>query len=80
MKLLLDEMYSGLREYFEVLGWNVIYRTRSRPPGRKRPHRGRIRLQKQFTPNNPRPKTRRTNEPQRRQIRAYLKRPDCQNS
>ncbi|WGM90108.1 MAG: DUF5615 family PIN-like protein [Candidatus Bathyarchaeota archaeon] len=24
MKILLDEMYSGLREYFEVLGWNVI--------------------------------------------------------
>lgn len=24
MKLLLDEMYAGLREYFEVLGWNVL--------------------------------------------------------
>jgi len=24
LKLLLDEMYSGLREYFEVLGWNVM--------------------------------------------------------
>jgi len=24
MKILLDEMYSGLREYFEVLGWDVI--------------------------------------------------------
>ena len=23
MKLLLDEMYSGLREHFEVLGWEV---------------------------------------------------------
>ncbi len=22
-KLLLDEMYTGLREYFEILGWNV---------------------------------------------------------
>ena len=24
MKILLDEMYSGLKEYFEILGWNVI--------------------------------------------------------
>ena len=24
LKLLLDEMYSGLREYFEVLGWTVM--------------------------------------------------------
>ena len=24
MKILLDEMYAGLREYFEILGWNVI--------------------------------------------------------
>jgi len=24
LKLLLDEMYSGLKEYFEVLGWNVV--------------------------------------------------------
>jgi len=24
VKILLDEMYSGLREYFEVLGWDVI--------------------------------------------------------
>lgn len=24
MKILLDEMYSGLKEYFEVLGWNVM--------------------------------------------------------
>ena len=24
MKILLDEMYSGLREYFEVLGWDVV--------------------------------------------------------
>ncbi len=24
MKLLLDEMYSGLREYFETLGWDVM--------------------------------------------------------
>ena len=24
MKILLDEMYSGLLEYFEVLGWDVI--------------------------------------------------------
>ncbi|MGD8544562.1 MAG: DUF5615 family PIN-like protein [Candidatus Bathyarchaeota archaeon] len=24
MKLLLDEMYSGLKEYFEVLGWDVV--------------------------------------------------------
>ena len=24
MKLLLDEMYSGLTEYFEVLGWDVV--------------------------------------------------------
>lgn len=24
MKLLLDEMYSGLKEYFEILGWNVL--------------------------------------------------------
>ncbi len=24
MKLLLDEMYAGLREYFEILGWNVL--------------------------------------------------------
>ena len=23
MKLLLDEMYAGLKEYFEVLGWKV---------------------------------------------------------
>ena len=23
MKLLLDEMYSGLKEYFEILGWEV---------------------------------------------------------
>ena len=23
MKLLLDEMYAGLKEYFEILGWNV---------------------------------------------------------
>ncbi len=23
-KLLLDEMYSGLKEYFELLGWNVL--------------------------------------------------------
>lgn len=23
MKLLLDEMYSGLKEYFEILGWKV---------------------------------------------------------
>lgn len=24
MKLLLDEMYAGLREYFETLGWTVV--------------------------------------------------------
>jgi predicted nuclease of predicted toxin-antitoxin system len=24
MKLLLDEMYSGLKDYFEVMGWDVI--------------------------------------------------------
>ena len=24
MKLLLDEMYAGLKEYFEILGWDVI--------------------------------------------------------
>ena len=24
MKLLLDEMYAGLKEYFEILGWEVI--------------------------------------------------------
>lgn len=24
MKILLDEMYAGLREYFEILGWDVI--------------------------------------------------------
>ena len=24
MKILLDEMYAGLREYFEILGWNVL--------------------------------------------------------
>ncbi|MEM3162619.1 MAG: DUF5615 family PIN-like protein [Candidatus Bathyarchaeia archaeon] len=24
MKLLLDEMFSGLKEYFEILGWKVI--------------------------------------------------------
>ena len=24
MKLLLDEMYAGLREYFEILGWEVL--------------------------------------------------------
>ena len=24
MKLLLDEMYTGLREYFEILGWDVV--------------------------------------------------------
>ena len=24
MKLLLDEMYSGLKEYFETLGYNVV--------------------------------------------------------
>ena len=24
LKLLLDEMYSGLKEYFETLGWNVL--------------------------------------------------------
>ena len=24
LKLLLDEMYAGLNEYFEILGWNVI--------------------------------------------------------
>ena len=24
MKLLLDEMYAGLKEYFEVLGWDVL--------------------------------------------------------
>ena len=24
MKLLLDEMYAGLREYFETLGWEVV--------------------------------------------------------
>ena len=24
LKLLLDEMYSGLKEYFESLGWNVL--------------------------------------------------------
>ena len=24
MKLLLDEMYSGLKEYFETLGWSVL--------------------------------------------------------
>ena len=24
MKLLLDEMYSGLKEYFETLGWDVL--------------------------------------------------------
>jgi predicted nuclease of predicted toxin-antitoxin system len=23
MKILLDEMYAGLKEYFETLGWNV---------------------------------------------------------
>ncbi|HVP92234.1 MAG TPA: DUF5615 family PIN-like protein [Acidobacteriota bacterium] len=24
MKILLDEMYAGLREYFETLGWEVL--------------------------------------------------------
>lgn len=24
MKLLLDEMYAGLKEYFEMLGWKVV--------------------------------------------------------
>ncbi|UCE15651.1 MAG: DUF5615 family PIN-like protein [Candidatus Bathyarchaeota archaeon] len=24
MKILLDEMYAGLKEYFEVLGWTVL--------------------------------------------------------
>jgi len=24
VKLLLDEMYAGLKEYFEILGWDVI--------------------------------------------------------
>ncbi len=24
MKLLLDEMYAGLKEYFETLGWEVV--------------------------------------------------------
>ena len=24
MKLLLDEMYAGLKEYFEILGWEVM--------------------------------------------------------
>ena len=24
MKILLDEMYAGLKEYFETLGWNVL--------------------------------------------------------
>ncbi|MCP8309181.1 MAG: DUF5615 family PIN-like protein [archaeon] len=24
MRLLLDEMYSGLKEYFETLGWDVL--------------------------------------------------------
>lgn len=24
LKILLDEMYSGLKEYFEILGWNVL--------------------------------------------------------
>ena len=24
MRLLLDEMYAGLKEYFEILGWNVV--------------------------------------------------------
>ena len=24
MKLLLDEMYAGLKEYFEILGWDVM--------------------------------------------------------
>ncbi len=24
MKLLLDEMYTGLKEYFEILGWTVL--------------------------------------------------------
>ncbi len=23
MKILLDEMYTGLKEYFEIMGWNV---------------------------------------------------------
>jgi len=24
LKILLDEMYAGLKEYFEILGWNVV--------------------------------------------------------
>jgi predicted nuclease of predicted toxin-antitoxin system len=24
VKILLDEMYAGLREYFEILGWTVV--------------------------------------------------------
>jgi predicted nuclease of predicted toxin-antitoxin system len=24
LKLLLDEMYAGLKEYFEILGWDVM--------------------------------------------------------
>ena len=24
MKLLLDEMYAGLKEYFQILGWDVL--------------------------------------------------------
>jgi predicted nuclease of predicted toxin-antitoxin system len=24
MKILLDEMYAGLKEYFEILGWNTL--------------------------------------------------------
>jgi len=35
LKLLLDEMYAGLKEYFEILGWNVLTVQEARLQGKK---------------------------------------------
>ena len=35
MRILLDEMYAGLREYFEILGWNVLTVQEARLQGAK---------------------------------------------
>lgn len=35
MKLLLDEMYAGLKEYFEILGWDVLTAQDARLQGTK---------------------------------------------
>ena len=72
MKLLLDEMYSGLREYFETLGYQVQTAQEAGLKAAKDRENRRIRKQKQSNSGNPRPKTCRTRRTIRSQMYFYF--------